>query len=196
MSKLPRAQVALPLEGTKRDKDHRGIRPREHASENSKSLSRPRRSPLAMVRESKHRKNSKSLSRPDARRWRWSARASFDGGGRHDFFKQSNSVEFGHPDPRRKRSIPWILLARSIEEGNRTAGITKQTWYRWMKDESFAEQVCSRREAVVAESPDLLKVAVTGAAEGLGKRGWKRPGMVRPMRVAVAYASMALITLQ
>jgi hypothetical protein len=69
--------------------------------------------------------------------------------------------------PRQKRSIPLILRARSVEEGCRMAGITKQAWYKWMKDEGFAEEVRLRREAIVAESLDLLKAAVTGAVEGL-----------------------------
>lgn len=47
------------------------------------------------------------------------------------------------------------------------AGITKQTWYNWMKDEGFKEEVHLRREAIVAESLERLKIAVTGAVEGL-----------------------------
>lgn len=47
------------------------------------------------------------------------------------------------------------------------ARITRQTWYTWMKNEAFREEVHLRREAIVAESLDRLKTAVTDAVEGL-----------------------------
>jgi len=47
------------------------------------------------------------------------------------------------------------------------AGLTRQTWYTWMKDDGFREEVRVRRETIVAESLDRLKAAVTGAVEGL-----------------------------
>ena len=76
----------------------------------------------------------------------------------------SNSVKL---TPRQKRSIPMVLGARSIEEGCRIAGITRQTWYNWMREEGFREEVCLRREVIISESLDRLKAAVTGAVEGL-----------------------------
>jgi hypothetical protein len=76
----------------------------------------------------------------------------------------SDSVKLSN---RQKHAIPLILKARSIEEGCRAAGITRQTWYAWTRDEAFAEQVSIQREAIVAESLDRLKAAVTGAVEGL-----------------------------
>ena len=47
------------------------------------------------------------------------------------------------------------------------AGITRQTWYTWMRDEGFREEVASRREEVISESLDRLKSAVARAVEGL-----------------------------
>jgi hypothetical protein len=60
-----------------------------------------------------------------------------------------------------------VLAARSIEEGCRTAGITRQTWYNWVKDEGFANDVYRRRERVISEALDRLKTSVAGAVEGL-----------------------------
>jgi hypothetical protein len=76
----------------------------------------------------------------------------------------SNSVNL---TIRQKHAIPLVLAARSIEEGCRSAGINKQTWYNWMKDEGFKEEVCSRREAVISDAFDLLKASITSAVEGL-----------------------------
>lgn len=47
------------------------------------------------------------------------------------------------------------------------AGITRQTWYVWMKDEAFRAEVYSRREAAISDAFDRLKSALTGAVEGL-----------------------------
>ncbi len=69
--------------------------------------------------------------------------------------------------PRQKRVTPLILRARSVEEGCRMAGITRQTWHTWMKDDAFKEEVRLQREAIVADSLDRLRAAVTGAVEGL-----------------------------
>ena len=68
---------------------------------------------------------------------------------------------------RQKYSIPLILGARSIEEGCRTAGIAKRTWYNWMHEEGFREAVMSEREAVSSEALDRLKASLTAAVEGL-----------------------------
>src|SRR5208282_453321 len=54
----------------------------------------------------------------------------------------SNSVRL---TPRQKHAVPLILRARSIEEGCRSAGIGKQTWYAWKQDEGFEREV-NRRE--------------------------------------------------
>ncbi len=76
----------------------------------------------------------------------------------------SNSVKL---TARKKHAIPLVMAARSIEEGCRTAGITRQTWYNWMKDEGFVNEVYRRRERVISEALDRLRTSVAGAVEGL-----------------------------
>jgi hypothetical protein len=60
-----------------------------------------------------------------------------------------------------------VFGARSIDEGCRSAGITKQTWHNWMKDGGFKAEVDRQREAVISEALDGLKGSVRGAVEGL-----------------------------
>jgi hypothetical protein len=38
---------------------------------------------------------------------------------------------------KQRRAIPLILAEKSIETGCRSAGIAKQTFYNWLKDETF-----------------------------------------------------------
>lgn len=81
-----------------------------------------------------------------------------------DSLIRSNSVTL---TPRQKHAIPLVLKARSIAEGCKSAGINKQTWYNWMRDEGFKEEVYSRREAVISEAFDSLRASITAAVEGL-----------------------------
>ena len=76
----------------------------------------------------------------------------------------SNSVKLSS---RQKHAIPLVLAAHSVEEGCRSAGITKQTWYNWMRDQALSEAVCQCREGVVSEALDRLKTAVVFAVDGL-----------------------------
>ena len=76
----------------------------------------------------------------------------------------SNSVKLS---TRQKHAIPLVLAARSVEEGCRSAGITRQTWYNWMRDEALNEAVCQCREGVISDALERLKSAVAFAVEGL-----------------------------
>jgi transcription initiation factor IIE alpha subunit len=60
-----------------------------------------------------------------------------------------------------------VLSARNIEEGCRSAKITTQTWYTWLREGGFKAEVDRQREAVISEAMDRLKAAVNEAVEGL-----------------------------
>jgi beta-phosphoglucomutase-like phosphatase (HAD superfamily) len=68
---------------------------------------------------------------------------------------------------RQRRAIPLVLPARNIEEGCRSARITTQTWYTWLREEGFKAEVDRQREEVISEALDRLKAAVNEAVEGL-----------------------------
>jgi hypothetical protein len=68
---------------------------------------------------------------------------------------------------RQRRAIPLVLSARNIEEGCRTAKITTQTWYTWLREEGFKAEVDRQREVVISEALDRLKAAVNEAVERL-----------------------------
>jgi len=74
---------------------------------------------------------------------------------------------FASLNRRQVHAIPSVLAAKSIEEGCRTVGIAKRTWYNWMHDEGFKAAVYEGREALSSEALDRLKAALTRAVEGL-----------------------------
>ena len=78
-----------------------------------------------------------------------------------------NSLENVKLTLRKERAIPLVLASRTIEEGCRDAGISAVTWYAWLKDEEFRNEVERQRKAVITEALDRLKGSVIGAVEGL-----------------------------
>jgi len=80
---------------------------------------------------------------------------------------RQNSSESVKLTARQRRAIPLVLPARNIEEGCRSARITTQTWYTWLREEGFKAEVDRQREEVISEALDRLKAAVNEAVEGL-----------------------------
>lgn len=80
---------------------------------------------------------------------------------------------------RQVRAIPLILEARSITEGVDKAGISKTTFYIWMKEPVFRAEFIRQRQEVVDNALHELKLAASEAvtvlrellkAEGEGVR--------------------------
>jgi hypothetical protein len=84
--------------------------------------------------------------------------------------KSFNSVHSGNEKPlsrKQREAIPCIIGARYLEDGCRKAGLSKGTLFRWMKDEIFKATLARQREAIIAESLQRLKLAITQAVDGL-----------------------------
>ena len=64
-------------------------------------------------------------------------------------------------------AIPYLVGAKSLEEGCRKAKVAKTTLYQWLKNESFKTELERTRERVTREALDRLKAAITRAVEGL-----------------------------
>ena len=69
--------------------------------------------------------------------------------------------------PRQRRAIPLILAARSIEIGCRSAGITRQTFYNWHRDETFREEYQRQQNQLFDLAFDTMKRNVQEGADKL-----------------------------
>jgi hypothetical protein len=65
------------------------------------------------------------------------------------------------------RALPFMLSARTVEEGCRAAGISKQCFYNWMKQEAFREEYRARQSGFVSLAMETLKGNAVEAAEKL-----------------------------
>jgi len=64
-------------------------------------------------------------------------------------------------------AIPYLTMAKSIEAGCRKAKISKTTFYSWIQNTNFENELNRTRETVIREAIERLKGAITGAVDGL-----------------------------
>ena len=68
---------------------------------------------------------------------------------------------------KQREAIPFLIGARSIEEGRRAAKVGQRTIHRWLKETLFRQALEEARERVVSEALERLKDAVTQAVSVL-----------------------------
>lgn len=68
---------------------------------------------------------------------------------------------------KQKAAIPHLIGARNLEEGSRSARISKVTLYQWLNNPAFKKALDDGREAIIEEGLARLKGAVSMAVSGL-----------------------------
>jgi hypothetical protein len=68
---------------------------------------------------------------------------------------------------KQRESIPYLIGARSLEEGRKRARVGKATLYKWLRDETFKKELEQAREQMIKAAVDSLKTSITTAVEGL-----------------------------
>lgn len=69
--------------------------------------------------------------------------------------------------PLQKRVIPLLLSEYRQSDALKQAGISRVTLNRWMKQEAFRDELKRRRNEIVEQAFDRLKVTMTKAANVL-----------------------------
>jgi hypothetical protein len=65
------------------------------------------------------------------------------------------------------KAIPLILSATTLEEGCKLAKISKQTFYNWLQNPDFKNELARQRGEVVQEGLQNLKTSIKKAVEVL-----------------------------
>ena len=68
---------------------------------------------------------------------------------------------------RQKEAIPFLLGAKSVEEGCRNAGLSKATVFRWLRQDLFKSELEKARQELISQALLRLKESVSKAVEGL-----------------------------
>ena len=69
---------------------------------------------------------------------------------------------------RQMKVLPYIVTARTYEEGCKAARISKNTFFRWLKeDQVFRVELNRQRDVLVEEALDIMKANVMAAVDAL-----------------------------
>ena len=86
----------------------------------------------------------------------------------------------GNLTPRQRRAIPLILAGKNIESGCMSAGISKQTFYKWLKDETFRGEYQRQQGLLFDLAFDTVKRNVQDGADKLaGLLATSNPQLLR-----------------
>lgn len=66
-------------------------------------------------------------------------------------------------------AISHLIVSSSLEEASQRAKVSRNTLYKWLKNEDFKAELKRQRDEVIREALDRLKMAITKAVEGLIK---------------------------
>lgn len=70
---------------------------------------------------------------------------------------------------KQRRAIPYLIGAKDIESGCKSAGITTTTYYDWVRNECFLIALQDARNEFVNDAMENLKKHVGQAVEELSK---------------------------
>jgi len=68
---------------------------------------------------------------------------------------------------RQLEAIPHIVHSSSVAEACRNAGITRTTFYKWMKEGAFKKEIARHRERLVNDGLEILKSQFGKAVDAL-----------------------------
>lgn len=68
---------------------------------------------------------------------------------------------------RQRKAIPVILASRTITEGVTKAGVTRETFYQWIKDPEFKAEFTGQRQQIIDLALHELKTSTSEAVSVL-----------------------------
>ncbi|MDY0044415.1 MAG: phBC6A51 family helix-turn-helix protein [Syntrophales bacterium] len=68
---------------------------------------------------------------------------------------------------RQIKAIPFLVSAPTSEKGCKAAHVSRNTYYEWLKNPVFKEELNRCRDAIISESFGILKQNVTAAVDTL-----------------------------
>lgn len=70
---------------------------------------------------------------------------------------------------RQQRALPFLAGSPNIRDGCRKAKITTETYYRWLRQDSFSTALKAQRDSLVSDAMAKLKVNIGKAVDVLVK---------------------------
>ncbi len=80
---------------------------------------------------------------------------------------KSDTSQGGELSERQKKAIPFFVNAPTVEGGCKGAKISRETYYQWLSDPAFKEELKRHRDRVVEEALDSMKGNMARAVSAL-----------------------------
>ncbi len=81
---------------------------------------------------------------------------------------------------RQRKAIPFLVNSPTVDEGCKSAQISRETYYQWLSDPLFKDELKRARDQVIEEALNIMKANMTRAVNALvGLLSTKRPFLKR-----------------
>jgi len=68
---------------------------------------------------------------------------------------------------RQKKAIPFLVQSSTVEEGCKAAKISRETYYQWLSDPLFKDELKRQRDQVIEDALNIMKANITKAVNAL-----------------------------
>jgi hypothetical protein len=82
---------------------------------------------------------------------------------------ETNRQKIPELTARQLKAIPFIVSSPTYTEGIEKAGVSRKTFYEWLKIPEFEAELDRQRDEIAAEAFGMLSQSLTKAVEGLVK---------------------------
>ncbi len=79
----------------------------------------------------------------------------------------SDTRQAGELSERQKKAIPFLINASTVDCGCKAAKISRETYYQWLSDPLFKDELKRHRDQVIEEALNIMKANMTRAVSAL-----------------------------
>ncbi len=80
---------------------------------------------------------------------------------------ESDTLQGEKLSERQKKAIPFLLNSPTVEGGCKRAKISRETYYQWLSDPLFKDELKRHRDQVIEEALNVMKANMTKAVNVL-----------------------------
>ncbi len=80
---------------------------------------------------------------------------------------KSDTLQGEKLSERQKKAIPFLVNSPTVEDGCRKARISRDTYYHWLSDPLFKDELKRHRDQVIEEALNVMKANMTKAVNTL-----------------------------
>ncbi len=107
--------------------------------------------------------------------------------------KMTKDDDLGNLTLKQQRAIVAVLSSRTLEEGLRTAKISRNQWFVWYRKPFFRAELDRRKASLFDDAISRLRVSLTKAVDALEELSEKDVMVNPPTRLKAAIAIIEIV---